>query len=148
MNFSPVIETVRLLGTDRGRPPDERAHPWRVGQNGAARTRVLLLILVGVVTIHVGSQVVSAYVDYLALLDTVQQVVRDIAFLRREGAEKGKERILAKAQELQLPLSDRQVILTVDENTVLAQVWWQRPIGVWEFTYPYPFEIEETRSLR
>ncbi|MFQ5960593.1 MAG: hypothetical protein ACE5MG_04295 [Candidatus Methylomirabilales bacterium] len=141
-------KVVRLQGTDRERPPDERRHPWLLGRKGGTRTRVLLLILLGILVVHVGSQVISAYVDYLALFDTVQQVVRDIAFLKRQGVEEGKERILAKAQELQLPLSDRQVILRVDEKTILAQVWWWQPIGVLDFTYPYPFEIEETRPLR
>lgn len=148
MNFLSIKEAVWLHRTNRGRPPSEPPHPRLLGKKGATRTRVLFLIVLGILIVHTGSQLVSAYVDYMELLETVQQVVRDIAFLRRHGVEEGKERILAKAQELQLPLSDRQVIVTLEEKTILVQVWWEEPIGVWDFTYPYPFEIEETRHLR
>lgn len=148
MNLLCIKGYGRLHRTDRGRPPGEPPHPRVLGKKGATRTRVLFLILLGILIVHIGSQLVSAYVDYMELLDTVQQVVRDIAFLRRHGVEKGKERILAKAQELQLPLSDRQVIVELEEKTILVQVWWEEPIGVGDFTYPYPFEIEETRHVR
>lgn len=143
-----MIDAVRLRGTGRGRPPDERAHPWRVGQKGAVRTRVLLLILVGVVTIYVGSQVVSAYVEYLTLFETVQQVVRDLVVPPRQGVEEGRTRILAEARELGMFLSDDEVSVTVSEESVVVRVRWEKSIGLWEFTYPYPFEIEEKRPLR
>ncbi len=143
-----MIDAVRLRGTGRGRPPDERAHPGRVGQKGAVRTRVLLLILVGVVTIYVGSQVVSAYVEYLTLFETVQQVVRDLVVPPRQEVEEGRTRILAEARELGMFLSDDEVSVTVSEESVVVRVRWERSIGLWEFTYPYPFEIEEKRPLR
>ena len=148
MNFPPMIEAVRLRGTGRGHPPDERAHPWRVGQKGAVRTRILLLILVGVVTVYVGSQVVSAYVEYITLFETVQRVVSDMVIPPRQGVEEGRTRILADARELGMFLSDDEVSITVSEESVVVRVRWEKSIGLWEFTYPYPFEIEEKRPLR
>ncbi len=148
MNFLCIKGYGRFHRKDRGRPPDKSPHPRLLGKKGGTRTRVLFVIILGILIVHIGSQLVSAYVDYMEILDTVRQVVRDIGFLRRHGVEEGKERILAKAQELQLPLSDRQVIVKLEEKTILVQVWWEEPIGVWDFTYPYPFEIEETRHLR
>ncbi|MFQ5803040.1 MAG: hypothetical protein ACE5JQ_09120 [Candidatus Methylomirabilales bacterium] len=94
-----------------------------------------------------GNQLGGAYVDYLALRDTVQLVVRDIALRPRLGVQEGKERILVKAHELQIPLSERQVLLTDDEETVVARVRWEEPIGVGQYTIPFPLEIEETYRI-
>jgi hypothetical protein len=62
--------------------------------------------------------------------------------------EEGRTRILAEARELGMFLSDDEVSVTVSEESVVVRVRWERSIGLWEFTYPYPFEIEEKRPLR
>jgi hypothetical protein len=124
-------------------PRDEGGHRWVLGIRGEGRTRVLLFLLILSALIYVGNQAVAAYVDYIALRDTVQFVVRDLSTRPRMQVDEGKERILAKARELQLPLSERQVFLSVDADFVLARVRWEKPIGVGQYTYDYPFEIEE-----
>jgi hypothetical protein len=144
-----MLEAVRLRETeDRGRFPNERAHPWRLGMEGQGRTRVLLFLLFLAALAYVGNQVASGYVNYLALRDTVQVVVRDIALRPSMGVEEGTERILAKARELELSISERQVILTVSEEAVVGRVRWEQPIGVEQYTIPFPFEIEESYLLR
>lgn len=143
-----MLGTVRLRGTqDRGRPPDKCAYPWRLGMEGQGRTRTLLFLLLLAVLAYLGNQVVGAYVDYLGLRDTVQFVVRDIAIRPRRRVEEGVAQIMATARELQIPLSERQVFLTVDEESVVARVTWEQPIGVGEYTIPFPFEIEETHRI-
>lgn len=143
-----MLEAMHLRGTDdRARPPNKRAHPWCLGAEGQGRTRVLLFLLILAAVVYVGNQLGGAYVDYLALRDTVQLVVRDIALRPRLGVQEGKERILVKAHELQIPLSERQVLLTDDEETVVARVRWEEPIGVGQYTIPFPLEIEETYRI-
>lgn len=143
-----MLEAVRLRETeDRGRPPNERAHPWRLGMEGQGRTRVLLFLLFLAALAYLGNQVAGAYVNYLALRDTVQVVVRDVALRPSLGVEEGTERILAKARELEMSLSERQVILTVSEEAVVGRVRWEQPIGVEQYTIPFPFEIEESYLL-
>ena len=140
-----MLEAMRLRGTeDRGRPPDECAYPRGLGVEGQGRTRALLFLLFLAILVYLGHQVVAAYVNYVALRDTVQFVVRDIALRPRRGVAEGIERILAMADELQIDLSERQVFLTVDEDIVIARVRWEEPIGVGQYTIPLPFEIEET----
>jgi len=143
-----MLEAVRIRETeDRGYRPNERVHPWRLGMEGQGRTRVLLFLLFVAALAYVGNQVAGAYVDYLALRDTVQLVVRDIALRPRLGVEEGTERILAKARELEMSISERQVDVTDDGETVVARVRWEQPIGVEQYTIPFPFEIEESYIL-
>lgn len=143
-----MLEAVRLRETeDRGRPPNKRVPPWHLGMEGEGRTRVLLFLLFVAALVYVGNQVAGAYVNYLALRDTVQLVVRDIALRPSLGVEEGTERILAKARELGLSISERQVMLTVNEETVVGRVRWEQPIGVEQYTIPFPFEIEESYLL-
>ncbi len=111
---------------------------------GQGRTRVLLFLLFVAALVYVGNQVAGAYVNYLALRDTVQLVVRDIVLRPSLGVEEGTERILAKARELELSISERQVDVTDDGETVVARVRWEEPVGVGDYTIPFPFEIEES----
>lgn len=143
-----MLEAVRIRETeDRGHRPNERVHPWRLGMEGQGRTRVLLFLLFVAALVYVGNQVAGAYVNYLALRDTVQVVVRDIALRPSLGVEEGTERILAKARELELSISERQVDVTDDGETVFARVRWEEPVGVGDYTIPFPFEIEESYLL-
>ena len=143
-----MLEAVRIRETeDRGHRPDACVHPWRLGMEGQGRTRVLLFLLFVAALVYVGNQVAGAYVNYLALRDTVQVVVRDIALRPSLGVEEGTERILAKARELELSISERQVDVTDDGETVFARVRWEEPVGVGDYTIPFPFEIEESYLL-
>ena len=144
LHFSFMLEAVGLQATENGgRPPDKRAYPWRLGVEGQGRTRTLLILLLLAMAVYLGNQLVAAYINYVALRDTVQFVVRDIALRPRRGVAEGKERILAMADELQIDLSERQVFLTIDEDVVVARVRWEEPIGWGQYTFPFPFEIEE-----
>ncbi len=143
-----MLKAVRIRETeDRGHHPDACVHPWRLGMEGQGRTRVLLFLLFVAALVYVGNQVAGAYVNYLALRDTVQVVVRDIALRPSLGVEEGTERILAKARELELSISERQVDVTDDGETVFARVRWEEPVGVGDYTIPFPFEIEESYLL-
>ncbi len=122
-------------------------HRPRLGMEGQARTRTLLILLLLAALAYGGNQLVAAYVNYLELRETVRLVVRDIALRPQLGADDGVERILAKARELQLPLSEGQVSVTDDGEIVLARVTWEEPVGVGEYTIPFPFEIEESYRL-
>ncbi|MFQ5989834.1 MAG: hypothetical protein ACE5K9_07965 [Candidatus Methylomirabilales bacterium] len=149
-DFSSILEAVRLrktFGENRGGSPNTRVSRWRLGMEGQSRTRTLLFLLLLAALAYVGNQLVAAYVDYLELRETVRLVVRDIALRPQWGADEGLERILAKARELELPLSERQVDVTDDGETVVARVRWEEPVGVGDYTIPFPFEIEESYRL-
>ena len=143
-----MLEAVRDYRTEeRGGPPDKCACPWGLGMEGEGRTRTLLFLLFLAVLAYLGNQLVTAYVGYVDLRETVRFVVQDIALHHQRGTDKGKEKILAKARELQMPLAERQVSITMDEDIVVAHVTWDQPIGVGQYTIAYPFEIEETYRI-
>jgi hypothetical protein len=142
-----IVPPFKTVGGDLGRFPANRAHLSSPGKKGRVRIGHLLLLLLLAAGAYLGVQAISAYVGYWSLTDTVRLTVREIA-MARERVEEGETRILAKAQQLQLPLSERQVIVTVDAERVLARVRWQHPIGLLGYTIPLSFEIEESRSLR
>jgi len=144
-----IVEVVRLLRTDGkepGWPPADvrylSIHPMK----GRVKIGGLLLLLLLALAATLGIQALSAYADYLALADTVRLVVQDVS-LAPQRVEEGKERILAKARELQLPLSEREVVLQAESGKISARVGWQQPIGLWGYTIPLTFEITESRSL-
>lgn len=143
-----MLEAVRPYETkDRGRPPEECAYPWRLGMEGEGRTRTLLFLLLLAALAYLGNQLVTAYVGYVGLRDTVQFVVQDIALRPNRGVDEGKEQILARARELRMPLSEQQVSVTLDGDIVVAHVIWEQPIGVGQYTIAFPFEIEETHRI-
>lgn len=145
-----MVQVVRPLMTvekDPGRFPGNLLHPSSPREKGRVRIGNLLLLLLLAIGVYLGVQVISAYVDYLSLTETVRLVVRDV-HMTPDRVEQGEERILAKAQELQLPVSKMKVILTVDPDRIVARVRWQRPIGLFGFTVPLTLEIEDSRSLR
>jgi hypothetical protein len=142
-----VVRPLGAIGENSRRLPADRRRLSDPGEQGRVRIGHLLLLLLLVMAGYLGIQWVSAEVDRLALADTVRLVVRDIATgpLR---VEEGEERILAKARELRLPLSENQVTLVADAERVRARVRWQRRIGLGGYTVPLSFEVEESRSLR
>jgi len=140
---------MRLLRTDGkepGRPPADFTHPSSHPMKGRVRIGGLLLLLLLALAATLGIQALSAYADYLALADTVRLVVQDVS-LTPQRMEEGEQRILAKARELRLPLSEREVVLRAESGKVSARVRWQQSIGLWGYTIPLTFEINESRSL-
>jgi hypothetical protein len=113
---------------------------------GRVRIGGLLLLLLLALAATLGIQALSAYADYLALADTVRLVVQDVS-LGPQRVEEGEQRILAKARELQLPLSEREVVVHAEPGKVSARIRWQQSIGLWGYTIPLTFEINESRSL-
>ena len=135
-----MVEIVRrraAVEEDQGRP----------GEKGRVTLSRLFLLLLLAAVIHMGIQVASAYVEYLSLREAVRAIVVEIATAPHR-VEEGNVRILAKARELGLSLAEEQVALRVDGEKVLARVRWQQPIGLWAYTIPVTFEIEESKSLR
>jgi hypothetical protein len=73
-------------------------------------------------------------------------VLQDIS-VGPQRVEEGEQRILAKARELQLPVSEREVVVQAAPGKVSARVRWEQLIGLWGYTIPLTFEINESRSL-
>jgi hypothetical protein len=148
-NFSAMLEVVwrrNTLEEALEQVHANRAHVSRPGQKGKVRVGVLLFALVLGVAVYLGIQAVPAYVGRWYLKDSVRIVLRDLA-LAPEHVEQGKAKILARAREFDIPVSERDVILTVEVNRIYARVTWQWPIGVFGHTISLPLEIEESASL-
>jgi hypothetical protein len=144
-----MVEVMRLLLTDgknAGRPPADVTHLSNHPMKGRVRIGGLLLLLLLALTATLGVQALTAYADYLALADTVRLVIQDISF-GPERVEEGQQRIMARARELQLPLSEREVVVEAVPGRLSARVRWQQSIGLWGYTIPLTFEINESRSL-
>lgn len=136
-----LIRSLRTTGeTPKRLPPD-------TGQAGGIRPGVILIALVLGVAVHVGLQAAPGYVNQWYLRDAVRGALRDVAFAP-ERADEAKQKILAKARELEIPVTARQVVLTVDIDKVHAYITWQQQIGLFAITIPLAFEIEESVSLR
>jgi hypothetical protein len=147
--FAVVEEVMRLLSTDgktAGRLPVDVTPVSRQPVQGRIRIGGLLLLLLSALAATLGVQALTAYADYLALADTVRLVIQDIS-LGPQRVEEGEQRILAKARELHVPLSDREVVVQAAPGKLSARVKWQQSIGLWGYTIPLTFEINESRSL-
>jgi len=124
----------------------DRAYVCHPGQKGKIRVGVLLFALVLGVAVYLGIQAVPAYVNLWYLKHSVRTVLGNLA-VAPERVEQGKAKILAKARELEIPVSERDVILTVEVNSIHARVTWQWPIGVFGYTVFLPLKIEESVAL-
>lgn len=136
-----VIRSPRDIGVTPKRLPSD------TGQTGGIRPGVILFALVLGVALHVGLQAAPGYVNQWYLRDTVRGALRDVA-IAPERADEAKQEILARARELEIPVTARQVVMTVDIDKVHAYVTWQQQIGLFAVTIPLTFEIEESVSLR
>ncbi len=136
-----IVQPPRPIGESRGRLPSGD------GQRGKVRVGVLLFAVVLGGAVYVGIQAVPAYVGHWYLTDTVRRVLRDLAIAPDRTME-GKEKILAMAREFDVPVSERDVVFTVDVDKVHARVTWQWPVGILGYTIPLTFEIKESVSLR
>jgi hypothetical protein len=144
-----VARPRKIFGGDAGRSTVDLARRSTLGKRGRTRIGSLLILLLLALTLYVGVQAISAYFVYWSLTDAVRSVIRDVTISRQRVEDADVEgRIMAKAREHQLFLSERQVVVTVDAQRILAQVWWQQPIGFYGFTIPLFFEIEESGPLR
>jgi len=141
-----VVRFLRIDGKEPGWPPADFTHPSSHPMKGRVRIGGLLLLLFLALAVTLGVQALTAYADYLALAETVRLVVQDIS-LGPQRVEEGAQRILAKARELQLPLSEREVVVQAESGKVSARVRWQQSIGLWGYTIPLTFEITESRLL-
>lgn len=138
------IEAVR---EDVKRRPVEPVRLARLGKKGEGRIGSLLLLLLLALGAFWGVQWFLAVVNYWYLQDIVRLAVQDMALHPRE-VEKEEERILTKARDLQIPLQDNQVVVTVTPDRIQVSVKWRQPIGFWQITIPVPFSIEESWPLR
>jgi hypothetical protein len=132
---------------DQEWPQADLIHFSSAGKRGGVRIGGLFLLLLLAAVILIGIQLVSAYVEYLSLREAVRAIVVEVA-MTPHRAEEGNARILAKVRELELPLAKEQVVFRVDAEKVLVSVRWQKPLGLWNYTVPLTFEVEESKSLR
>lgn len=148
-NFSAVLEVVWRRKTREEAMEQvhaNRAYVSHPGQKGKVRVGVLLFALVLGVAVYLGIQAVPAYVGRWYLKDSVRIVLRDLA-LAPEHVDQAKAKIVAKAREFDIPVSEGDVIVTVEVNSIRARVRWQWPIGVFGHMISLPLEIEESRPL-
>lgn len=142
-----VIRPARTFRHLATRGPFDRTHLSRRGEMGRVTIGGLLLVVLLGLAVYLGFQAAAAFVDYLALRDTVRLVVRDVAMVPQR-AEQGREKILTEARVLDLPIADWQVELTAETEKVFARVRWHQPIFLWGYSISLPFEIQESQSLR
>lgn len=148
--FSAVVDVVRsrnLVGNPGEQFRADGACRALLRQKGRIRIGVLLVGLVLGIAVHLGIQAVPAYVSKWYLAEDVRRTLRDLV-IAPERVDEARRKILAKADELNVPVSGHQIVLTVDPERVAAQITWEHQIGLFGVTFTLPLEIKEVRALR
>lgn len=143
-----VVEVVRhceTVVTDHEKR--DLTHLTRRGTRGGVKISRLFLLLCLVVVGILGAQAISAYVTYLSVRETVRAVIRNVAVAPHK-ADENNAKLVAKVQELEVPVPEDAMLITVYEAKVGVRIIWQQPIGLGRFTFPLTFDVDESQALR
>ncbi|MFQ5656303.1 MAG: hypothetical protein ACE5G5_02040 [Candidatus Methylomirabilales bacterium] len=123
------------------------SYPPGTGKTGALKISHLFLLLCLGVAGFLGAQAVSGYVTYLSMREGVRTVIRNVASVPHK-ADEANAKLVAKAQELGIPVREDEVFLKVYEARVQVRMVWQHTMGLGRFTFPLTFEVDESQALR
>lgn len=93
---------------------------------------------------YVASKVIPPYWDYLSLQDPVKEALQTAS---RGDEAKARQRILQRAGELGLPLTDEDIQFSRQGPMLAVRVSWMIPLDLLRYRYDLRFQIEQTTPL-
>ncbi len=117
----------------------------RHGERGEGRLGTLFGILVIAVTIYLGVKVIPVMVNAYAFRDFLETEARFAALRNKD--EEVKNRVLRKAQELDLPVGAKSIQINRTPNRFDIRVKYTVPIKTPVYTYDWVFDEASTAPL-
>ena len=119
----------------------QRLAPSPRGEAGKAGLGSLVALIVVVVAVYFGMKLVPVYAASYQFDDTVrEQVVFAGARRRKLSDQEVKRNLVQRAQELGLPIQERNIRITRRSSTIRIQVAYKVPVDMgFDFTYDWVF---------
>jgi len=121
----------------------DRDPNWRRSERGEGRFGTLVGLCVLLLTIYLGFKVVPVMVNAYSFRDFIEQEAR-FAALKKADDEVSK-RVLRKAQELELPISPKDILVQRSNTHMDIKVKYTVPIETPVYTYQWVFD-EKSRA--
>lgn len=97
------------------------------------------------VTIYLGVKVIPVMINAYAFRDFLETEARYAALRNKD--EEVKNRVLRKAQELELPVGAQSILINRTPNRFDIRVKYTIPIETPVYTYNWPFDESSTAPL-
>jgi len=125
---------------DKFEPKDDKLVPWR-SDRGKASIGGILAILVLVAGVYLGMKFIPVSASAYQFDDTVrEQIVYAGARRRNMSDEEVMRNLMDRADELGLPVSQRNVRITRHSKSIRIQVAYRVPIELpFDYTYEWTF---------
>ena len=111
---------------------------WRRSERGEGQFGTLVGLCVLLITIYLGFKVIPVMVDAYAFRDFIEQEARFAALKKKDGAV--RDRVLRKAQELELPIDAKSIVLNRTTTHFDIKVKYTVPIETPIYTYNWVFD--------
>ena len=117
----------------------------RQGERGEGRLGTLFGVLLVAVTIYLGVKIVPVMINAYAFRDFLESEARFAALRNKD--EEVKNRVLRKAQELDLPVGAKSIQINRTPNRFDIRVRYAVPIETPVYTYNWAFDEASTAPL-
>jgi len=121
----------------------DKTPAWRASERGEGRFGTLVGLSVLLLTIYLGFKVVPVMVNAYSFRDFIEQEARFAAL--KKADEEVSKRVLTKAQELELPISPKDILVSRSNTHFDIAVKYTVPIKTPVYTYQWVFD-EKTRA--
>ncbi len=121
----------------------DKNQQWRKSERGEGRFGTMVGLCVLLLTIYLGFKVVPVMVNAYSFRDFIEQEAR-FAALKKVDDEISK-RVLRKAQELELPVSPKDILISRSNTHIDITVKYTMPIETPVYTYQWVFD-EKSRA--
>ena len=116
---------------------------WRASERGEGRFGTLVGLCVLLLAIYLGFKVVPVMVNAYSFRDFIEQEARFAAL--KKADEEVSKRVLNKAQELELPIGPKDILVQRSNTHFDIKVKYTVPIETPLYTYQWVFD-EKSRA--
>jgi len=117
----------------------------RHGERGEGRVGALIALAVVGIAIFLGVKIIPVRVAAYEFRDFVEQECRYAAV--RKHDTQVRNRILEKAEELEIPLDPKRLELKRTRSEMIIRASFEQPIDLKVYTYVYKYEVSERAPL-
>ena len=122
-----------------------RAGEERRGERGEGRAGFLIAVIIVGIAVFAGVKIIPVRIAAYEFRDTLREECR-YAAVRGDDATV-KQRILEKAEELEIPLSQENLKLHRTRSEMIISASYKQPIDLKVTTYVYTFDAKERAPL-
>ena len=119
----------------------------RISESGGISFKAILWLVFIAAVIYCGFKIIPVYVNNYQLNDYIQSQT-PFWLTQRASAETIQKTVLAKARELDLPVTEDDLTVEANQNRVVIKIDFHVPVDLMFFTLPLHFtDSSENRAI-